>query len=81
MGRWGLTARWERAGLWQSSVPEGEKPAQGGNSLRACCPRGRYRERSVTLRRSPIPTGQIGEWRLREGCELPRVSMAWNWAF
>lgn len=52
-GRWGLTARWGRAGIWQSSVPEWEKPAHGGDSLHACCPKGRYRERSVTP--SPWP--------------------------
>ena len=35
----------------------------------------------LPLRRGPVPIGQMGKWRLREGCDLPRVSVAWNWAF
>lgn len=35
----------------------------------------------LPLRRGPIPIGQMGKWRLREGCDLTRVSVEWNWAF
>ena len=62
-------------------LPRGGEASLGRELPRCLLPQRALRERSVTLRCGPVPTGQIGEWRLREGCELPRVSMAWNWAF
>ena len=44
-------------------------------------PKGVIERGRLPLRHGPVPIEQMGKWRLREGCDLPRVSVAWNWAF
>ena len=54
---------------------------EGTLSMPAAPPKGVTERGRLPLRHSPFPIEQMGKWRLREGCDLPRVSVAWNCAF